>query len=128
VMGRNTYELVLTFDEWYYGDMPVFVLTHRGVEIPDRLKNTVSKMSGEPPEIVGKLAQKGHHSLYVDGGKTIQGFLNAGLIDEMTITTIPVLIGSGIPLFGPTPSDIQLKHVESRTSGGLVQNKYEVIK
>lgn len=128
VMGRNTYELVLTFDKWYYGNLPVFVLTSRGIEIPDRISNTVSQISGDPQEIVHQLAEKGYHSLYVDGGKTIQGFLNAGLIDEMTITTIPVLIGSGIPLFGPTPNDIKLKHVESRSSVGLVQNKYEVIK
>lgn len=129
VMGRNSYELVLTFDEWYYGEMPVFVLTNRGVEIPDRLRKTVSQMSGEPLEIVKKLDQKGFHNLYVDGGKTIQGFLNAGLIDEITITTIPVLIGTGIPLFGPTQQDIHLKHLENRTSpDGLVQNRYKILK
>lgn len=128
VMGRNTFELVLTFDEWYYGDMPVFVLTTRGVDIPDRLSKTVSQMSGEPQEIVERLAEKGYNHLYVDGGKTIQGFLNAGLIDEMTITTIPVLIGSGIPLFGPTPRDIHLEHIKNNSfPNGLVQHKYKVI-
>lgn len=129
VMGRNTYELVLTFDKWYYGDMPVFVLTNRGVDIPERISKTVFQMSGEPHEIVERLAEKGYNHLYVDGGKTIQGFLNAGLIDDMTITTIPVLIGSGIPLFGPTNQDIHLRHIESRpSSGGLVQNRYKVLK
>lgn len=129
VMGRNTYELVLTFDEWYYGDMPVFVLTNRGVEIPDRISKTVSQMSGEPEEIVKRLQEKGYNHLYVDGGKTIQGFLNAGLIDEMIISTIPVLIGSGIPLFGPTNRDIHLEHTGNRTSpDGLVQHRYKVIK
>lgn len=129
VMGRNTFELVLTFDEWYYGDMPVFVLTNRGVEIPDRINKTVSQMSGEPGEIVERLKEKGYNHLYIDGGKTIQGFLNAGLIDEMIISTIPVLIGSGIPLFGPTNRDIHLEHTENRTSpNGLVQNRYKVIK
>lgn len=129
VMGRNTYELVLTFDEWYYGDMPVFVLTNRGVEIPERLNKTVSQMSGKPQEIVEELAEKGYHNLYVDGGKTIQGFLNAGLIDDMTITTIPVLIGTGIPLFGPTNQDIQLKLMESRSfDNQLIQTRYTVVK
>lgn len=128
VMGRNTFELVRTFDEWYYGDMPVFVLTNQGVDIPDRISKTVSQMSGEPMEIVEQLKENGYNHLYIDGGKTIQGFLNAGLIDEMTITTIPVLIGSGIPLFGPVNRDIHLEHTGNRTSGGLIQNRYRVIK
>ena len=129
VMGRNSYELVLTFDEWYYGEMPVFVLTNRGVEIPERLRKTVSQMSGEPQEIVEQLAKKGYHNLYIDGGKTIQGFLNAGLIDEMTISTIPVLIGSGIPLFGPTEEDNHLEHIKNNSfPNGLIQHKYKVIR
>lgn len=129
VMGRNTYELVLTFDKWYYGDLPVFVLTTRGVEIPKRISETVFQLSGEPQEIVQELAKKGYHNLYIDGGKTIQGFLNAGLIDEITITTIPVLIGSGIPLFGPTNKDIRLKLIESRSlDNQLIQTRYKVIK
>lgn len=127
VMGRNTYELVLTFDEWYYGDLPVFVLSSRGVDIPGRISKTVSTMSAAPEEIVRRLGEQGFRHLYVDGGKTIQGFLNAGLIDHLTITQIPVLIGSGIPLFGPLSNDIQLEHVETRTfTDGLVQNRYEV--
>lgn len=129
VMGRNTYELVLTFDEWYYGEIPLFVLTTKGVDIPARLSKTVSQMSGNPNEIVQKLAEKGYHNLYVDGGKTILGFLNAGLIDEMTITTIPVLIGSGIALFGSTDHDIHLEHIENNSfPNGLVQHKYRVKK
>ncbi len=129
VMGRNTYELVLTFDEWYYGEIPLFVLTTKGVDIPDRLSKTVSQISGNPHEIVKELAEKGYHNLYVDGGKTIQGFLNAGLIDEMTITTIPVLIGSGIPLFGPLSKDVKLRHIKNQSfNNGLIQHKYEVIK
>lgn len=129
VMGRNTFKLVLTFDDWYYGDLPVFVLTTQGVDIPDRIRKTVFQMSGEPREIVTHLNEKGYNHLYVDGGKTIQGFLNAGLIDEITITTIPVLIGSGIPLFGPIDRDIHLEHTGNRTSpDGLVQNRYRVIK
>lgn len=129
VMGRHTYELVLTFDEWYYGDLPVFVLTTRGVEIPDRISKTVSQLSGKPLEIVQKLAENGYHNLYIDGGKTIQAFLNAGLIDEITITTIPVLIGTGIPLFGPTNHDIPLELVESRSlNNQLIQTRYKVQK
>lgn len=127
VMGRNTYELVLTFDEWYYGKIPLFVLTTKGVEIPDLLSKTVFQMSGNPHEIVNRLSEKGYLNLYVDGGKTIQGFLKAGLIEEMTITTIPVLIGTGISLFGPTDHDIQLDLISNKSyPSGVVQHKYKV--
>ena len=127
VMGRNTFELVVTFDEWYYGDLPVFVLTNHGVEIPKKLNETVFQTSGKPNEIVKELGKKGYRNLYIDGGKTIQGFLNDGLIDNMTITTIPVLIGNGIPLFGSTDHDIDLQLIKNCSyANGIIQHKYKV--
>jgi len=128
VMGRNTFELVLTFADWPYGAKPVIVLTSRPLEIPDALADRVSTMSGPPAEIVRRLSERGLTHVYVDGGITIQRFLAAGLIQRMTITRLPVLIGTGIPLFGPTPHDIKLRHVETRTYGnGLVQSTYDVV-
>jgi len=82
-------------------------------------------MSGAPDELVGRLAQRGARHCYVDGGKTIQGFLKAGLIQEMTITRIPVLIGDGIPLFGKLDRDARFEHIETKTyASGFVQSKY----
>ena len=87
----------------------------------------VERMSGEPPEIVRQLADRGFKHVYVDGGITIQRFLSAGLIDRLVITRVPILIGAGIPLFGPVPGDIHLHHVATRCyNGGLVQSEYEV--
>jgi dihydrofolate reductase len=64
---------------------------------------------------------------YIDGGITIQRFLSAGLIGRLVITHVPVLIGAGIPLFGPVPRDITLRHVATRCyNGGLVQSEYEL--
>lgn len=127
VMGRNTYELVRGFDAWPYGEKWVVVLSSRPLQIPESIAGTVESMSGTPEEVVHRLAQRGATHLYVDGGKTIQGFLAAGLIQEMTITTIPILIGSGIPLFGPLPQDVPLRHVETHAfTNGLVQSTYEV--
>lgn len=129
VMGRITYEKVLSFDEWYYGAKSVFVLSNKPVEIPTKLRETVFSMSGSPHEIVEKLEKLGHHRLYIDGGKTIQGFLKANLIDEMTITTIPILLGSGIPLFGPLSNDIKLRCLKARLyKNGFVQSTYQVAK
>jgi len=128
VMGRNTYEKVLTFGEWPYGDKPVVVLSTRALSIPSHLARTVETMSCSSSEVVSRLSARGAKHLYIDGGKTIQGFLNAGLIQRLIITRIPVLIGRGIPLFGPLTRDVKLLHLETRQfSSGLVQSTYEIV-
>jgi dihydrofolate reductase len=84
-------------------------------------------MDGPPAEIVAKLAASGAHHLYVDGGNTIQRFLRAGLVQRLTITRVPVLIGQGIPLFGALPRDLRLRHVATQQySSGLVKSEYQV--
>ncbi len=129
VMGRNTYELVRTFGEWPYGDKRVVVLTSKGVDIPSELTGKVEQTAGTPREVVDRLAATGAERLYIDGGNTIQRFLAEDLIDRMIITRIPVLIGTGISLFGPVPRDIQLRHVRTQAyRNGLVQSEYEVVK
>lgn len=83
-------------------------------------------MAGEPAEIFSRLAASGVQHAYIDGGITIQGFLRAGLIQRLTVTRVPVLIGEGIPLFGALPRDIRLRHIATRTfASGLVQSEYE---
>ena len=84
-------------------------------------------MAGPPAEVVSQLAASGAQHLYVDGGITIQGFLRAGLVQRLTITRVPVLIGDGVPLFGSVPSDVRLRHVATRHyPSGLVQSEYQV--
>src|SRR5271169_1204416 len=105
VMGRKTFEKVLTFDTWPYGEKPVFTLsTHQLPQAP--LGAVVERMSGAPAEIVSQLGARGMGHLYIDGGITIQRFLQAGLIQRLVITRIPVIIGDGIPLFGALQRDI----------------------
>lgn len=126
VIGRNTYETVLGFGSWPYAQKQVVVLTTRPAAKPPSGAK-VDFMSGAPHEIVAQLATRGMKHLYIDGGVTIQRFLDAGLIQRMTITTIPVLLGRGIPLFGPVARDIRLEHVATRTyAGGMVQSEYVV--
>jgi dihydrofolate reductase len=128
VMGRNTFEVVRAFEPWPYGKKPVVVLTSRRVKIPAKLSKSVSVMSGSVVSIVNKLSEQGMSHLYVDGGVTIQEWLAAGAIQRLIITRIPVLIGKGIPLFGPLKRDIKLKHVTTRYyPAGLVQSEYEVV-
>jgi dihydrofolate reductase len=127
VIGRNTYDKVLSFDEWPYGNKPVVVLSTRPIDLPRAPGAVVERMAGTPGEIVAKLAARGAKHLYVDGGITIQRFLAAGLIQRLIITRLPVLIGSGIPLFGALPRDIALEHVATHQyRSGLVQSEYAV--
>jgi dihydrofolate reductase len=126
VIGRKTYETVLAFDAWPYGEKPVFVLS-TGSLAPAPVGAVMERLSGPPSEVVAHLAARGIRHIYVDGGVTIQGFLRAGLIQRLIITRVPVLIGSGIPLFGATTGDIPLKHIATRHyHSGLVQSEYEV--
>ena len=126
VIGRKTFEKVLTFDTWPYGEKPVFVLSARPLA-PTPLGAVVERMSGTPADILSQLAARGIRHVYVDGGITIQRFLQAGLIQRLIITRVPVLIGDGIPLFGSLQRDIPLEHVATRQyASGLVQSEYVV--
>lgn len=127
VIGRKTFETVLSFSAWPYGEKRVVVLSSRPIDLSGVKGGVVEQMAGPPAEIVGHLAATGAHHLYVDGGITIQEFLRAGLIQRLIITRVPVLIGDGLPLFGALPHDIQLRHVATRHyASGLVQSEYTV--
>jgi len=124
VIGRKTFETVLTFDAWPYGEKPVFVLSTRTLAAAPP-GAVVEHLSGDPAEIVSQLEARGIRHVYVDGGITIQRFLQAGLIQRLIITRVPVLIGAGIPLFGAVQRDIVLRHVGTRQyASGLVQSEY----
>lgn len=126
VMGRNTYDTVLALGTWFYGTKPVFVLSSQSLAAAP-LGAVVERMSGTPAEIVSVLAARGVEHIYVDGGLTIQQFLRAGLIQRLIVTRVPVLIGSGIPLFGALEHDLPLKHIRTRAfASGLVQSEYLV--
>jgi dihydrofolate reductase len=128
VMGRASYETVLSFGTWPYGDMPVVVLSSAPVPIDPALAGRVEWMAAPPAEVVRRLGERGVEHIYVDGGKTIQRFLADGRIQEMIITRVPVLLGDGIPLFGALPGDVLLRHLETRVyPDGLVQSRYEVL-
>ncbi len=128
VIGLRTFDVVLKLGHMaLYGRKPVVVLSGRRLDFSSVNNRVVEQMSGEPGEIVKRLEASGFQHAYVDGGLTIQRFLAAGFIDRLVITRVPVLIGEGIPLFGPVPRDIPLHHVATRSySGGLVQSEYEI--
>jgi len=127
VMGRHSFEKVLSFGAWPYSDKPVIVLSSQPLRIDPTLASTVTQLGGEPREICDELARRGLNELYVDGGTTVQRFLAAGMIDRVIITRVPVLLGRGIPLFGVVPNDIRLTHVRTQAfASGMVQSEYRV--
>jgi len=129
IMGRKTYEKILSFSNWPYGKKPVIVLSSSNIIIPQHLANTVSYSAETPTGLCERLALQGAKRLYVDGGITIQRFITEGLINDFSITVIPVILGSGIPLFGYLKNDVPLKHLETKSYDfGFVKSSYEVLK
>jgi len=128
IMGRNTYELVLSFGQWPYGHKRVIIMSSSLRELSDDLPSTVELKSCSPDELYVELQESGARHLYIDGGKTIQSFLESGLISDIILTRVPILIGQGISLFGPLKVDKKLRHIETHTfNNGFVQSKYEVL-
>lgn len=125
VMGRKTFEKVMSFGiEWPYSK-PVFVWTQSLHQLPENLPKNVSLISGNAESIHQKMNDAGLKNIYIDGGQTIQSFLKANLIDEMTITTVPVLLGNGIALFGNVDSMKLFKCCQTRLfKNGYVMNQF----
>lgn len=129
VMGRATYEKVLTFGDWSY-KKPVVVMskTLAPDDIPAALQASVSLVDLDPPELMQYLQDRGWSRAYIDGGKVIQSFIRCGLIDDIILTTVPILIGNGCPLFGEIDGDIDLELLGSTAfASGLVQSHYRLL-
>ena len=129
VMGRNTLETVITLDKWPYENKQVIVLTSMKLDIPLQLNNKVSVSSASPTELINKLSNENIKNVHVDGGITIQNFLSCNLVDEITITIFPIILGEGRPLFGPLTNEILLEPIETIVfDNRFVQLKYRIIK
>lgn len=128
VLGRGSFEKVLTFEPFPY-DKPVVVLSRSMTAVPERLRAQVTIESAAPRALVMKLAAQGYQHIYLDGGQVIQSFLREGLVDALTITRIPLLLGAGRPLFGHLTADVPLRHLRTQSwPNGFVQSTYAVVK
>ena len=122
LMGRSTYDSVLGFSEWPFDDKRVIVLTSRH-DLDDPRIDTVNSLEGA----VRRLDEVGAREVYIDGGRTIQAFLGAGLIDKLTVSVAPILLGGGRRLFGDLDGDLRLIVLGTHaTDDGLVRTTYEV--
>jgi dihydrofolate reductase len=126
IMGRKSFEAVLAFDEWpYQRPVPVFVLSNTLHDLPVKCSGKAEIIKGELPDIIAKLKGKGINNLYIDGGQTIQGFLREDLIDEMIITRVPILLGSGVPLFDRENIELEFEHDQTQVFNNiLVRSRY----
>ncbi len=130
IMGSGTFKKVLGFEAWPY-KKPVMVMSHSMTndDIPENLRPTVQVTSAAPNVLMEELFAKGLKRVYVDGGLVVQSFLRAGLVEEITLTIIPLLIGDGKRLFGEINEDIDLELLDSKKLNcGFVQNHYKVLK
>jgi dihydrofolate reductase len=123
VMGRSTYDVISPFAEWPYQGKPVHVLSTSLT--PGADGRIVVHRSFD--EAVQALTDAGYRRVYVDGGRTVHQFLAAGLIGDLTLSRVPVLIGTGHTPFGELPADIALEHERTQVlPGGMVQSTYRV--
>jgi dihydrofolate reductase len=123
VVGRNTYNVALGFEPWPYATKRCVVLTHAAPE----QKHDEQFYSGSPVALVQQLAAAGAKRAYVDGGAVIQQFLAAGLINDLTLSVIPIVLGDGIRLFAQSEQEFPLQLRQSRAfESGLVQLEYVV--
>ena len=124
IMGKNTFETVVGFNQWPYSK-PVFVLSNSLRSLPVGYKDRAQIVRGELRNIVASLETKGIKNLYIDGGMTIQSFLQEDLIDELIITRIPIILGSGIPLFIDMDAELKFKVVNTEVlNKDLVKSTY----
>jgi len=126
IMGRNTFETVCGFEgEWPY-TKPVFVLSNSLISVPDKYLEKAEVINGSLNDIINSLQQRGYQELYIDGGITIQNFLQEDLIDEMIITQMPILLGGGSPLFGVLPEHLEFEHIKTEVLlNAMVQSHYQ---
>ena len=125
VIGRGTFEKVLTFASWPY-EKRVFVLSTSITEAPENIRGKVTILSMDPVALLSYLSTMGYSTIYIDGGKVIQSFLKRDLVNELIVSKAPMLIGSGIPLFGFLDHDLEFKHIRTDVcSNGLVRSYYE---
>lgn len=124
VMGRNTFEKVQSFGMWPY-TKPVYVISASLRELAQEYAGKAEILNLKPSEIIKKLNRYGMKNLYVDGGALIQSFLSEDLVDEIIVTSIPVLLGNGIPLFGPLSHTLKFKHRKTEVfNNSLVKSHY----
>lgn len=126
IIGKNTFEVVLSFGQWMY-NKAVFIISSQLKSVPKNLINKAEILNEKPQSVVNLLNSRGYKNLWIDGGKVIQAFLKARLIHEIIITTVPIILGEGIPLFTKGICEQKYDHHNTEIfSSGLVKSCYKI--
>jgi len=129
LLGRRTYEVVVGFPSWPYGGRRVIVASRSLPPTGDGRPGSVQVTPEAPAPLLKRLRREGVRKVYLDGGRLITAYLEAGLVDELTLTRLPILLGDGLPLFGRMRRRVRLRHAGTRTfASGLVQSRYDVVR
>ncbi len=124
IMGRRTFEMVHSFGQWPY-TIPVWVMSKSLACLPEGYAQKVTLCSENIEDVLQKAQEHGFENIYIDGGRLIQSFLQKDLIDSLTLTHIPILLGGGISLFGELMQPLEFEHMHTQTlTGGLVMSGY----
>ncbi|WGV99231.1 dihydrofolate reductase family protein [Vibrio sp. YMD68] len=131
VIGRKSMETLSSFnltpEQWPYGDIKIYVLSSTLTQAPENVSDKVEVFSGDISSLARQLEKEGYKHAYIDGGLTITSFLNERLINEITITRVPVILGRGIPLFGKVQKAVQLREATAIVfPNDYIQTKYTV--
>jgi dihydrofolate reductase len=123
VVGRGTYQTALGFPTWPYTGKRCVVLTHAAFE----RRHDEEFHAGDPQPLLERLGAEGVRRVYVDGGRVITALLATGVVDQLTISVLPILLGEGRRLFGPSDHEQLLSLVRTQAfPSGLVQLEYQV--
>ena len=131
IMGRKCMEVISSFDltaeQWPYGDIKIYALSRTLKQVPNNLLGKVELYSGDIHRLISKLNQEGFTHAYIDGGTTITSFINQQLINEMTITQAPILLGTGLPLFGDIHQQVSLISAKATAfANNFIQTNYHL--
>jgi len=120
-MGRNSYDKVATFDPWPYAGKRVIVLTGRDLAP----RAGVERAHGDLATVLGALAAQQVRHVYLDGGDAVRQALRAELVDTLTLSWVPIVLGKGIKLFDETLPFSRWRLESGRHfPSGLVQARY----
>ncbi|MFS1983319.1 dihydrofolate reductase family protein [Vibrio breoganii] len=132
IMGRSTMQVIsemnLTPEQWPYGELRIIVLSNTLKEAPKNMQGKVEMYSGDLKALVKKLEQEGYQHSYIDGGVTVQNFINLKLLNEITISYAPVLLGDGIPLFANLNKEVKLENAKATAfANDFTQLSYDIV-
>ncbi|MCK7637032.1 dihydrofolate reductase family protein [Corynebacterium pygosceleis] len=124
VISRPAFNKLSELPEWPYPGKDVIVMTTRESFSDDRV--TVAR---DLEEVISLIEERGYSGVFIDSAGKIRQFLERGLVDELTVTTVPLILGDGVSLFGGMDCDIPLRLLGSGTTraGGYVHARYEVL-